>query len=657
MTAYSNAQGQPIRLGAELGRGGEATVYDVGGLPRMVAKIYAAPRPLKAEKLRAMLADCEPPSSVCAWPVTTLHNGHGTLPIGYVMPKIEQAFALDSLISPTQRKRDLPTADWGFIVHAARNLADGVAEIHRHGYIIGDLNENNVRVTKKAEIRFIDCDSFQIPTGSRVLRCEVATLLYWPPELQGMQADAIDRTPNHDAFALAVLIFRLLFLGRHPYAGKFLGRGDSPDIPGLIAQHRFAFGARASQLQVAPPPDALRLQQIPGTLGMLFERAFAPDSAHGGRPTATEWVTGLDALAKDLVTCSTFSVHRYPRSAGSCPWCAIEGAAATALFSSPISAEAAPQSAPTGQVDLDKLWRAVAGVAMPTPTAQLLPEPPELKRLEATLPKFEGPQRFLRLVALSWVAAIGYAVLNAGHLETSGTLSGNGIALLAALAVAVLGLVLHALFAVRLARLERASAPARAAVKDVRTAWDLARNEIESVNAEFAALRIKLQQARDEHHTLRPAFDAELEVLSRGARAAQLHAHLQRFPLRGIRLPNVGAGVIRSLEAYGVYTADNIEFDRVRYVKGIGPKRATQLMQWKAQCEASFRFDSRLLPPQAYGALRHKYVVRHEHLVGQLEAGPMQLTALRQRIDSLASDRRLMLQGLIAKAQRAAGTA
>lgn len=641
MSSYVDANGKAIRLGSELGKGGEATVYEVAGEARLVAKIFATPNLLKADKLRAMLANTAPPSSVCAWPTSTLHNGRGALPIGYLMPKIEKAFALDSIISPSQRKRDLPLADWRFIVHAARNLADGVAEIHRHHYVVGDLNENNVRVTTAGEIRFIDCDSFQIPAGSRILRCEVATLLYWPPELQGMNADAIDRAPNHDAFALAVLIFRMLFLGRHPYAGKYLGRGDSPDIPNLIAQHRFAFGARASQLQVAPPPESLRLHQIPDTLGTLFERAFAPEAPRGARPTPTEWMSGLDALAKELVRCATFNSHWYPRSSGSCPWCAIEQTAGTALFATPLSPDAAQQTAPTSQVDIDVLWRAVTGVALPAPVAQLLPEPRELKQLEAALPNLAVPKRFTSLAVVCWITGLAYALFNAA----SGGLD-------AAFVIALIGLVFYAVGATRLSTLKRVSEPTRKAATDLRTAWNSAHQELETATAEFTALRTKLAHQRDEHKTLRPSFESELDVLSRGARVAQLHAHLQRFPLRGIRLQNVGSGVIRSLEAYGVYTANDIEYDRVRYVKGIGPKRASQLVLWRAQCEASFTFDPKRLDPQAYAALRQKYIARHQLLVGSLEAGPVQLTKLRQRIDSLATDRRLMLQGLVVQAQR-----
>lgn len=644
---YTDARGQVIQLGAVLGRGGEATVYEVVGQPRVVAKMFAEASAVKAQKLQAMLSTRTPPASVCAWPITTLHSGRGSWPVGYLMSRIETAFPLDSLISPVQRKRDLPNADWRFIVHAARNLADGVAEIHRHGYVVGDLNENNVWVTTTGEIRFIDCDSFQIPSGSQVLRCEVATLLFWPPELQGMNAGAIDRTPNHDAFALGVLLFCLLFVGRHPFAGRYLGRGDTPDIPGLIAQHRFAFGARATERDIAPPPNALRLGQLPGTLGALFERAFAPEAVRGGRPTPAEWVAGLEALRKELVRCATFSAHWFPRSAAACPWCMIEGSAGMPLFISPQTPGVGTAEGAPSHVDVDALWRAVAAVASPASTAQLLPEPPELKRLEAALPSVKGPERLESLAKLLWMSGVGLVFVNCvGRTQPDE----NG--LMWGFVAFLVGRFLHWASGRWSTHIAQSTTPMRNAIASLRDAWNLGRQELDAAVSKFAAKREELARHRDEHKQLRSDFDAEVEVLRRGARAAQLHAHLQAYPLRNVRLPNIGDAVVRALEAYGVYTANDVEYDRVRYVKGIGPIRAKILMQWKGSCEASFTFDPKRHDPAEYARLRHKYITRHQFLVGSLELGPMRLKATREQIDHLANDRVQMLRGLIMRAQR-----
>src|SRR5580700_1885266 len=65
--ALFDDQGKRVRLGAELGRGGEAAVYSVEGEPELVAKIYhqppgAAKTEKRSQKVHRRLSDekCQP---------------------------------------------------------------------------------------------------------------------------------------------------------------------------------------------------------------------------------------------------------------------------------------------------------------------------------------------------------------------------------------------------------------------------------------------------------------------------------------------------------------------------------------------------------------------------------------------------------------------
>ena len=96
--------------------------------------------------------------------------------------------------------------------------------------MVGDLNESNVLVTENARISLIDIDSFQvrIPTAGNVVtyRSLVGKPEYTPPELQGVNFRSVDRSYEHDRFALGVLIFQLLMEGNHPFSVRWQGRGD-----------------------------------------------------------------------------------------------------------------------------------------------------------------------------------------------------------------------------------------------------------------------------------------------------------------------------------------------------------------------------------------------------------------------------------------------
>jgi DNA-binding helix-hairpin-helix protein with protein kinase domain len=88
---------------------------------------------------------------------------------------------------------------------------------------------------------------------------------------------SVQRTIEHDNFGLAVAIFHLLFMGRHPYAGRYNG----PDISmgDAIAQNRFAFSlTRQATTKTTAPP--------------------------GARPSALDWIHALNNLEGSLNRCS-----------------------------------------------------------------------------------------------------------------------------------------------------------------------------------------------------------------------------------------------------------------------------------------------------------------------------------------------------------------
>ena len=192
---------------------------------------------------------------------------------GFVMPRLSDCEPIQHLYNPVQRLKYFPRAGWDFQVRAAANLAAAFDEIHKAGCLIGDVNQSNVLVSTQALVRLIDCDSFQVRANGRQYLCEVGVVHYTPPELQGKSLRGLVRTENHDRFGLAVLIYQLLFVGRHPYAGVYCAGGD-PSFEQLIAEFRFAQGPAAHTWGMAPPPHTPTFADIPPELGTLFRRAF-----------------------------------------------------------------------------------------------------------------------------------------------------------------------------------------------------------------------------------------------------------------------------------------------------------------------------------------------------------------------------------------------
>ena len=111
---------------------------------------------------------------------------------------------------------------------------------------------------------------------------------------------AVRRTPTHTAYGLAVLLFHLLFMGRHPFAGRFHGVGEMP-IEKAIAESRFAYaretrrtGARSSAA-AAPSCSAASSAPRPrpwATFETLWTRylAMADPGPPQPLPREEDWV-------------------------------------------------------------------------------------------------------------------------------------------------------------------------------------------------------------------------------------------------------------------------------------------------------------------------------------------------------------------------------
>ncbi len=219
MRELHNARGEALHLGRELGRGGEGVVHELPAHPDWVAKRYhQAPDAAKQQKLRLMAEAIDSPlRNYAAWPEETLHLGESGAVIGFTMQRIEGRLPIHMLYSPAQRRESFPQARFDFLVFVARNIAAAFATLHEHGHVLGDVNQGNVLVGADSRVILIDCDSFQIQVGEALHRCEVGVAHFTPPELQSIASfEDITRTPNHDGFGLALLIFHLLMGGRHP---------------------------------------------------------------------------------------------------------------------------------------------------------------------------------------------------------------------------------------------------------------------------------------------------------------------------------------------------------------------------------------------------------------------------------------------------------
>ena len=353
------ASGETIRLAKQIGKGGEGAVFEADGKPDIAVKIYWPQKAAdRRDKVSAMTAaQWYKSNSFVAFPIDVLLGPNGTF-VGFVMKKIGGHKPVHLLFSPASRKIEFARANFAFLIRAANNIARAVASVHATGCVIGDLNHSGFLMSDQATSVLIDSDSFQVTAGTKSFLCKVGTPEYTPPELQGGRFDRIRREPNHDNFGLAVLIFQLLFMGKHPFSGKFLGKGDAPPLERNIGEYKFAYSVLARS-NVEPPPGAPLLTDFPDYIAHAFEAAFTRVSPTA-RPTAADWSARLKRLEEDLQQCSSDPTHQHVKGK-SCPWCRMESAnPGFVAFNPPDIFVSIPS-----QIDIAKISAILSGIRDP----------------------------------------------------------------------------------------------------------------------------------------------------------------------------------------------------------------------------------------------------------------------------------------------------
>jgi DNA-binding helix-hairpin-helix protein with protein kinase domain len=610
-------------LEKQLAAGGEGTVHILAGDAALLAKLYnQPPTPQTVEKLRWMAQTVSASlRQFAAWPTGLLLDRPGGAVVGFLMPRFHEYQPIHHLYNPAQRLKYFPRADWAFLMAAARNCAAAFEEVHGVGCIVGDINQSNVLVSAKALIGLIDCDSFQVQANGRQFLCEVGVPHYTPPELQRRNFKGLVRTLNHDRFGLAVLIFHLLFMGRHPYAGRYLGAGDLP-FEQLIQQYRFAYGPRAAVIQMERPPHTLALSDMSPSLGKLFERAFERGSdAADARPTATEWLRALDAFRASLRPCSRDPGHKVPAHLHECPWCAFMQAGGPNYFRGVAAVAIVFKFDEARLTTFTVRISRVSFSALDYQRDRFLPRDPAVPRaVPSEINEARTVSRVIGAVALGGLTLIALTCFFTKYLALF------GVPIL--LIFGVWWLVLwatsprHREYRRRQSAVRRAESPLRAAERE----W-------QRVAVGSAAKHQKLTQQLDQFASkcrgLPKGYETERRRLDANREALQREQHLRTCFISDHDIPGIGPGREQLLASFGIETAADIEADRIDAIKGFGKVLTGNLLKWKKEMLAVFHFDPTIsIPEDEMRALALKYQQLQESLLLQLERGAAELETL-----------------------------
>lgn len=561
--------GSRLELGKRIGKGGEGEVFlssNQGG--RVAVKIYAQNLAKSREdKVVSMVeANLWQDTNLIAFPKGVVRSKKGDF-LGFTMNVIEGHKPIHELYGVKSRKSNYPKADFRFLIRAATNVARAVGQVHKSPCVIGDLNHSGILVSDSATVALIDADSFQFEKNNRRFPCLVGVPDFTPPELHGASLNGVVRLKEHDYFGLGVAIFQLLFMGRHPYAGRY--SGADLQLEQMIARNLFAYSINRTT-GVTPPKAMLTLQDFPSDIIDLFERCFGlyPNN----RPNASEWINALTKLESNLTRCNTHNMHYFPSSAKACPWCKIENLTGAVLFIGYIDISATSDSG--SHVDVDRLWREIEQIVLPNmasvqpPIGHVnKPTPTQAAQESKKSPKkwkgylaiiiilglwFATPQlTILWLISLFWAWPMVSATKNINEKEW-------------------------------LDKYSKADELYENAVQLWQTRTGISK---------LYELKSALEEIAKSYRALPSEKATAIQKLQTDRKNRQLETFLDRYQIRNASISGIGPAKTVTLASYGIETAADVSYHAVTSVPGFGDATAGKLLAWRQICERNFVYN------------------------------------------------------------------
>ncbi|MED5262968.1 MAG: hypothetical protein VX574_11290 [Myxococcota bacterium] len=333
----SDGQRTSIAPGKRIGGGGAGDVFQVASRPGEVVKIYRAEttRQAYAEKIEAMLA--VPPLfpqvkkgervlHQLAWPTAVAETETGKF-LGFAMPEIDfkHAISLERMLQKRSRETSGLPAAYRHRVVAAFNTAALLTRLHDRGHHVIDLKPVNILLYREnMRLALVDCDGFSIlGANKKRYSAEQYTAEYIAPE--NIRRRPAELGESQDRFSLAVIIFRLLNNGIHPYQGRLRNPSSGEQLPTL--HEGVAAGLYAHGLTPHPrldPSFATIHESFSPKLRELFDRAFQKPS---NRPAAREWQEALRIYADpergQLRSCEQ-NREEHAHFGHGCGWCDLD---------------------------------------------------------------------------------------------------------------------------------------------------------------------------------------------------------------------------------------------------------------------------------------------------------------------------------------------
>jgi DNA-binding helix-hairpin-helix protein with protein kinase domain len=228
-----------------------------------------------------------------SWPAMQVFNAQGEW-IGYAMRRAEGQ-PMHKMAHARLYRQYFPTLDRRAVVGYLLDFVKQVQALHALAVFPGDYNLQNLFCTQNAHtVHFIDCDSHQVRVGGQLYPCPVGSADLTAPEQQGHNFETLVRTPESEAFSVAILLFKALMIGRHPY--DIVGGEDTVTN---IQRGQFAYGVGNRGIPRGPWYNIW--SHMPHRMKTLFIQTFTEGSQKpSARATLKDWAEALTIYRREI---------------------------------------------------------------------------------------------------------------------------------------------------------------------------------------------------------------------------------------------------------------------------------------------------------------------------------------------------------------------
>jgi DNA-binding helix-hairpin-helix protein with protein kinase domain len=154
----------------------------------------------------------------------------------------------------------------------------------------------------------------------------------------------------------------------------------------------------------------------------------------------------------------------------------------------------------------------------------------------------------------------------------------------------------------------------------------------------FLARKRQLMSLRDEYQGLGRQGQAEMEKLRHTAEARQKEKFLERFFIDKAEIHGVGPAKKAALRSFGIETAADVEWNRVRNVKGFGDVLTRAVVDWRVAQERRFVFNpAHAVTDADRNAVRAKFVAKKQVQEAAMTNGPAELHRLAKELQARKS--------------------